>query len=172
MGAIAWFLQIPPNPRSKSNTNSNRSEQLSFPFGSEQISCLFGRGSVRPSGDKKPQQKHLKTVSWNPHDEVFRQTSRPVTWSMEVEVFIIPARDNAPDEDDEHTIDASCEDGTLAHCKRRSDGLHRKGKSDDPHRKGRSGDRRGRSDDRKGRSDDHNPTAVAALETKRAQRLR
>jgi len=129
MSAVAWFLQIPPNPRTKSNTNNARSEQpcspkghsspkglgLAFPFGSEQFSFLFGRGSLRPAGgEKKPQQKRPKTVSWGT-DEFFHQTSRPVRWNMEVQVFVIPARgerDNAPDEseDDEHTVDASCED--------------------------------------------------------------
>jgi hypothetical protein len=56
--------------------------------------------------------------SW--HVEVFQQTSRSVSWNTHVEVFIIPARDHAPDEsfeDDELLRSSfSCEDDTLTPC--------------------------------------------------------
>jgi len=111
MDPVAWFLKIPPDPRSP---NSNTSSPLSLGrTGSSpssgvgsMLSSLFLRSwseeglrrksSVRPSGpDGKPRQKPARTVSWNPHVEVWRPTARSVTWSAQVEIFIIPARECA-----------------------------------------------------------------------------
>ena len=102
MSAVAWFLQIPPNPCSTSSPSSST--------GMSRLSSLLRR-SGRPSGqDEKPP----RTVSWNTHIEVWRQPSRSVTWSSHVEVFVIPARERAPRrtsyEDEEGIIASSCED--------------------------------------------------------------
>jgi hypothetical protein len=89
---------------------------------------LRKRSSVRPSGqDEKNRQKPPRTVSWNPHIEVWRQPSRSITWSTHVEVFIIPARERAPGDcdpaprttrtsfdDNEGIIASSCDDDTSA----------------------------------------------------------
>jgi hypothetical protein len=135
MIAVECLPQIAPNPHSPSGTHSTSStspeneqsstspENRAFPFQTEQLSFLFGSDPARPSSDKKPREKAPRTVSWSTHVEVFRQSPRVVTWSKQVEVFTIPARDSAPNEDEEHTTDASCEDDTVTHCTGRSDGL-------------------------------------------------
>jgi len=91
MDPVAWFLKIPPDPRSPNSSTSSPSSGVG-----SMLSSIFPRSSVRPSGpDGKPRQKLARNVSWNPHVEVWRPTSRSVTWSTQVEVFIIPARECA-----------------------------------------------------------------------------
>jgi len=91
MDPVAWFLKIPPDPRSPNSSTSSPSSSI----GSRVLS-FFPRSSVRtPGPDGKPRQKLARNVSWNPHIEVWRPTSRSVTWSAQVEIFIIPARECA-----------------------------------------------------------------------------
>jgi len=108
MNAVAWFLQIPPNPRRTISASCASNEHFLF---------RFMRSSVRASGDNTTWQMPLRTVSWNTHVEIFRQTSRSVSWNTHVEVFTIPAR-NDNFEDDAF----SCEDDTLTPCTVCSDG--------------------------------------------------
>ena len=106
MTAVSWFLQIPPNPR-RTNRSSSALSKLAF---------LLWRSSSPPSGDKTKQLKPSRTVSWNPHVEVLWR-SRSVTWTENLEVIIIPARDCAPDDydlsagDDEDEERAVCFSG-------------------------------------------------------------
>ena len=108
MSAVSWFLQIPPNPHSKTTSTSTMAmlsslltRSPSSPSGNNQprqepTRTVGGNKSrLKPSrtvGDNKPRQKPPRTVSWDPTVEVGRRTFKSVTWSENVEVFIVPAR--------------------------------------------------------------------------------
>jgi len=115
----AVFLQIAPNPKRACNANSASSNivsRLSSFFLPSSLqgtptlrSSLQGtptlRSSLRPSGpDDKPRQKPPRTVSWDTHVEVWRQSSQSVTWDTHVEVFVIPARERAADDCESFTF--------------------------------------------------------------------
>jgi hypothetical protein len=85
MDFVSWFLQLPPTPRSTSTGSRLSSRSLRY--------------SLRASGpDDRPRQKNSRTVSWNTHVEVWRQTSRSVLWNTHIEVSVIPARPSRPRE--------------------------------------------------------------------------
>jgi len=88
MDAVAWFLQIPQNPRRTSSTGTV-----------SMLSSRLLRGSARSSQPHDtPPRSPPRSVTWSSHVEVWRQPSRCVTWSTQVEVFIIPARERAADD--------------------------------------------------------------------------
>jgi hypothetical protein len=80
MDPVAWFLDIPPNPRSPSKP-----------------SFLKKRSSIRPSG---VQQKLSRTTSCNPPVKNSKPIFRSVSWSAHAEIFIIPARERLPNDRD------------------------------------------------------------------------
>ena len=89
MDHVAWFLQIPRNPRRTSSTDSTTTVSM--------LASRLLRSSIRPSEpDDTPRRRRSRSVSWSSHVEVWQQPSRSVTWSAHVEVFIIPARECAP----------------------------------------------------------------------------
>jgi len=94
MDAAPWFLQIPPNPRNASPSPSTVSG----------LSSLFLRSSVRRSRPHDEEPEQSRRVSWSPHVEVRQLTSPSVTWNTHVEVFIVPARERAPDDCDPHCV--------------------------------------------------------------------
>ena len=139
MSAVAWFLQIPPNPHSTPNPYNTSSPTSSSPSTSpmSKFSSLFARSSSSPSGDIQPRQepsrsvgdlksrlkpsrtvgnkqKPPRTVSWDPTVEALRRPSRAVTWAANVEVFIIPARDSKPDDYDLSAMLTRCCDDPKA----------------------------------------------------------
>ena len=89
MDIVAWFLQIPLNPRSppvRSNVP---------------LSSLFLRSFVRPSEpDDAPWQKPSRSVTWSTHVELLPHPSRSVTWSSHDEVLLVPRRECAPNDCD------------------------------------------------------------------------
>jgi len=86
MDPVAWFLKISPTPRSASSNGS--------PSAVSRLSSLVRRSSTRPcKPDGKSRQNPPLSVSWDTHIEVSRPLTRSVSWSAEVEVIIIPARE-------------------------------------------------------------------------------
>jgi hypothetical protein len=104
---VACFLHIPPNPRQTStanNTNAlSRLSSLLSNASSSRLSSLFQRLYIHPSGpDDKPGHKPARSASSRStkHVNIWRQPSRSVSWSADVEVFVIPARERLPDDCD------------------------------------------------------------------------
>ena len=100
MDPVVSCDQISPNRRTAS-TASGTSTVLRISSQS-----MFLRSSLRPPGPpddtlRQRQSRSIslpssRSVSWNPHVEVWRQPSRRVSWSAQVEVFVIPAREESP----------------------------------------------------------------------------
>jgi hypothetical protein len=57
--------------------------------------CRVAEGLTGPDG--KPRMKPCRSISWNPHVEIWCQTSRSVSWHTHIEVFTIPARERQHD---------------------------------------------------------------------------
>ena len=94
MDPVAWFLQIPPNPRYISGVST-----VSRP------SFLFLRSSIRRSEpDDTPRKTPSRSVTFSTHVEEWRQPPCSVSWSAQVEVFVIPVRESAPNDRDPQCV--------------------------------------------------------------------
>ena len=103
--ATAWIHQMPPTTRNastKPNTVSGLSSKLLRSTFRRTFSTPAAPPIRRVSWSSHVEVRQLaappiRRVSWSSHVEVRQLASPSVTWNTRCEVFIIPARERAPD---------------------------------------------------------------------------
>jgi len=115
MDPVAWFLQIPPNPRHMRSTStvsrlsslflhSPRSEPDDIQEEESRLISPPTQPSTSTSTRTQCRKTPARSVTWSTHVEEWRQPPWSVSWSAQVEVLIIPVREECAPND----CDAQC----------------------------------------------------------------